>query len=74
VQAALAQGARVECGGRRPTFADAKLNCGNFYLPTVLSNVPLQGSPFDEEIFGPVVPLMRFTTEKEAVDAANSTR
>lgn len=42
-----------------------------FYAPTVLTDVRKDMRLFDEEIFGPIAPLFRFTTEEEAVDAAN---
>lgn len=42
-----------------------------FYAPTVLTDVRNDMRLFEEEIFGPIAPLFRFTTEEEAVDAAN---
>ncbi len=67
VESARAAGATAVTGGRRP---EGK---GWFYEPTVLSNVA-PGSPIlAEEIFGPVAPLVTFTTEDEAVDLANRT-
>ncbi len=46
---------------------------GYFYPPTVLKNVAVNDSVCTEEIFGPVAPLMAFTTEDEAITLANST-
>ncbi len=68
VQKTVAAGARILLGGRpldRP---------GNFYAPTVLSDVP-PGSPgAKEEIFGPVASLFRFGTLEEGIALANATR
>lgn len=41
------------------------------YVPTILIDVRKDMRLFEEEIFGPIAPLIRFTTEEEAVDAAN---
>jgi acyl-CoA reductase-like NAD-dependent aldehyde dehydrogenase len=66
VAEAVAQGARVLTGGRR-THTDA----GWFYEPTVLVNVNHAMKIMREETFGPVLPLMTFKTETEAVALAN---
>jgi succinate-semialdehyde dehydrogenase / glutarate-semialdehyde dehydrogenase len=69
VQAGVDAGARVATGGRRP----AALTKGYFYEPTVLTGVE-PGSPVvAEEIFGPVAPIVPFTSEDEAVKWANDT-
>ena len=46
---------------------------GFFYPPTVLTNVPDGSAVTTEEIFGPVAPLISFTTEEQAVEMANDT-
>jgi succinate-semialdehyde dehydrogenase/glutarate-semialdehyde dehydrogenase len=46
---------------------------GYFYSPTVLTGVPAEARMSSEEIFGPVAPLTAFSTEGEAVAAANDT-
>ena len=58
--------------------AGAKLAAGGtyeglFYRPTVLSQVPLSAPAYAEEIFGPVAPVVPFTTLDEAVKLANGT-
>ena len=60
-------GARVVTGGARPDGA------GWFYQPTVLLDVPADSAINTEEIFGPVAPITTFSTEEEAVEAANAT-
>lgn len=67
VDDAVARGARVVCGGARPDRP------GYFYAPTVLSDVPPAAKLMDEEIFGPVAPVIAFDTEEEAVRIANDT-
>jgi succinate-semialdehyde dehydrogenase/glutarate-semialdehyde dehydrogenase len=46
---------------------------GYFYLPTVLSDVPSDARMLREEIFGPVAPVASFSSEEEAIAAANDT-
>jgi succinate-semialdehyde dehydrogenase/glutarate-semialdehyde dehydrogenase len=48
------------------------VNGGNFVLPTVLSNVTDDMAIAKEEIFGPVVAVLPFSTEAEVVERANS--
>jgi len=71
VRGAVDAGAEAVVGGRRPEgsgFAD-----GFFYEPTVLLGVR-PGSPIlDEEIFGPVAPIVTFDDEGEAIRLANAT-
>jgi len=62
------EGAEVLTGGARPGNG---LDKGNFYLPTVLAGVDNKARVSQEEIFGPVVNMMRFSTEAEAVQLAN---
>ncbi len=64
---ALARGADVITGGRRHALG------GNFYMPTILGNVPRTADIFRDETFGPVAPLFRFGTEAEAIEMANDT-
>jgi succinate-semialdehyde dehydrogenase/glutarate-semialdehyde dehydrogenase len=67
VQDALEKGARVLFGGSRHAAG------GNFYTPTVLADATRDMLIFKEETFGPVAPLFRFKTEKEAIEMANDT-
>jgi len=67
VQDATAQGASVVTGGRRHALG------GNFYEPTVLTNVTPDMKIFSEETFGPVAPLIRFRDDAEVVELANRT-
>jgi succinate-semialdehyde dehydrogenase/glutarate-semialdehyde dehydrogenase len=67
VDEATAAGGRVLTGGITP---DRR---GYFYSPTVLDNVPPDAQILDQEIFGPVAPIVRFSAEQDAIDWANDT-
>ncbi len=64
---AVGRGATVALGGRRHALG------GNFYEPTVLTNVTPEMKIFSEETFGPVAPLLRFHDDAEVVRLANDT-
>lgn len=64
---AVAKGAKVECGGRRP----AHLDQGWFYEPTILTGCTREMDIFREEIFGPVVAIMRVPDFETALAEAN---
>jgi acyl-CoA reductase-like NAD-dependent aldehyde dehydrogenase len=66
VEDARARGARILAGGK--SRADLGMN---FYAPTVLSNVTHDMRIMREETFGPVLPIMSFQNDDEAVDLAN---
>jgi acyl-CoA reductase-like NAD-dependent aldehyde dehydrogenase len=63
------EGARVLTGGTRP--AGAEFEKGFFVSPTVLADVAPTSTVGQEEIFGPVMSLMPFDSEEEAVQIAN---
>jgi succinate-semialdehyde dehydrogenase/glutarate-semialdehyde dehydrogenase len=65
VQATVKAGARVLTGGA-PN--------GNFYPPTVLSNIPKDSPAYKEELFGPVACVFRVKSIDEAIRVANDTR
>lgn len=60
------KGALVMTGG-------AKRQNGNFFEPTVLTNVNFDMAISREEIFGPVAPVFSFETEEEVIEMANNT-
>jgi len=64
---AVKRGARVTTGGKRHELG------GNFFQPTIMTDVPYDAAIFREEDFGPVAPLFRFKTEQEAIALANDT-
>ena len=63
VNKTVEQGGKILLGGKRN---------GAFYDPTVIGDVPKDADvAIDMEIFGPVVPIIAFDTEEEAVEIAN---
>jgi acyl-CoA reductase-like NAD-dependent aldehyde dehydrogenase len=68
VRDALASGARALVGGRLPDDAS-----GSFYPPTVLVDVTPEMRIANEEVFGPVMLIMRVADDAEAVRLANAT-
>ncbi|HEU4478038.1 MAG TPA: aldehyde dehydrogenase family protein [Pyrinomonadaceae bacterium] len=63
---ALVHGAKVVSGGKRVANS-----AGFFYPPTILTNVDHGMKIMRDETFGPVLPVMTFKTEDEAVELAN---
>jgi acyl-CoA reductase-like NAD-dependent aldehyde dehydrogenase len=72
VERAVRRGARVLTGGGAPP--DPELADGFFLLPTVLAGVAPGSEAADEEVFGPVLAAMTFTSDEEAVALANEGR
>ena len=64
------EGARLVCGGAR---AEGDLAAGNFVVPTLFADVSNDMSIAREEIFGPVLSVIPFAGEDEAVRLANDT-
>lgn len=71
IQAGSADGARLVVGGDRPTNGD--LAKGNFINPTLFAGVNNQMRIAREEIFGPVLAMIPFKDEAEALRIANDT-
>jgi len=67
IEDAVADGASVLSGGSRSNKGE------RFIEPTILKNVNSTMRVFSEEIFGPVAPLFKFTTEEEVIQLANAT-
>jgi succinate-semialdehyde dehydrogenase / glutarate-semialdehyde dehydrogenase len=63
---ALAKGARLACGGKSVT-----LGGGLYMYPTVLTEVTHEMKIMRDETFGPVMPVMRYRSEAEAIRLAN---
>jgi len=67
VDDAVDQGAKVVTGG------ECVEGAGYYYRPTVLRDVPLTARILRQEVFGPVAPVATFSSDDEAVTAANDT-
>ncbi|GLQ75339.1 aldehyde dehydrogenase family protein [Vibrio penaeicida] len=72
VQAGLADGAEVAAGGNHAKIAGGEQ--GYFYSPTILANVNNDMSVAQQEIFGPVVSVIPFDDEEQAVTIANDSK
>jgi len=68
VSGAVAEGARVIIGGKPIT----KLN-GAYFEPTLMTNITPRSRIWREEVFGPVLPVIAFDDESEAIKLANDT-
>ena len=64
---AVKKGGKVVTGGSRHDLG------GLFFQPTVLRDATADMAVATEEIFGPVAPVFKFTTEQEAIELANAT-
>jgi aldehyde dehydrogenase (NAD+) len=70
IERGQAEGARLVVGGGRP---DGELAAGNFVTPTIFADVHNAMTIAQEEIFGPVLAVLPFDDEDEAVRIANDT-
>ena len=71
IKVGVQEGAKLVCGGGRPKGAEfAK---GNFVEPTIFDDVKPSMRIAKEEIFGPVLSVIPFDTEEEAIRLANDT-
>ena len=67
IQSGQQEGAKLECGGNRVGHK------GYFVAPTVFSNVTDDMRIAKEEIFGPVMQILKFKTVEEVIERANDT-
>ena len=65
VEDAAAKGAKVATGGARVG------NEGNFFAPTILADVPMDASIFNDEPFGPIAAIRTFDKLEDAITEAN---
>lgn len=65
---AVNKGAKVICGGKKPSGLQ-----GAYYEPTILTNINFDMRVWREETFGPVLPIVSFKREDEAIKLANDT-
>jgi aldehyde dehydrogenase (NAD+) len=72
VASARDEGARVVSGGERPSLDGFPQ--GLFYAPTILAGVTNDAGIAQNEVFGPVLSVLPFDSEEEAVELANATR
>jgi len=68
VEDARKKGATIVTGGKQPKGLD-----GAYYMPTIITNTTPDMRVVTEEVFGPVLPILTFKTEEEALKIANDT-
>jgi succinate-semialdehyde dehydrogenase/glutarate-semialdehyde dehydrogenase len=68
LQHILDQGGKIVTGGNRHNEGS------NILEPTIITDLPIDAPINDEELFGPIIPVFRFTNEEEALDMANNTK
>lgn len=70
IEDAVSKGAKLEYGGKIPEgFPEG----GNWMEPTIISGVTTDMKLFNEEIFGPIAPVMSFKSDDEVLALANDT-
>ena len=69
VKEAVKNGANLVCGGKR--FTDPPCQAGNYYQPTILDNVTNDMRCAQEEIFGPVLVVIKYRELERAIKQAN---
>lgn len=72
VDDAVSRGATLLTGGRMPEGDD--FDQGNYYLPTLLTDVDYESRMATEEVFGPALPIWRVKDIDEAIARANSSQ
>ena len=70
IDSGLSEGARLVAGGKRPT--DPQLAGGHFIEPTVFADVTMQMRIAKEEIFGPVLSILKWSDEDAMFDEVNN--
>ena len=70
IEDAVNKGAKVVIGGKS---LEEELE-GAFYAPTLLTGVTRDMKVWQEEVFGPVLPVVTFKTDQEAIELANDTK
>lgn len=72
VNRALEEGATLECGGK--ILTGDEFGKGFYFEPTILSNVDPKSSTAQEEAFGPILSVIKFSSLDEAVKIANDSK
>ena len=72
VEEARNNGARILTGGKR--LSDGAFSRGHWYEPTVVTNIRQDMKIMQEEVFGPVIPVMEFSDFDEGLKLANDSR
>jgi acyl-CoA reductase-like NAD-dependent aldehyde dehydrogenase len=71
---AVEKGARVECGGHRVNYKGEHDDLGLYFEPTVVSECDTAMQLMQEETFGPLLPICKVQSLREAIDKINSSK
>lgn len=74
IELALAEGAHLLVGGSETPVDDERLRDGFFVAPTIFDDATPEMTIAQEEVFGPVLAVSTFTSEREAAELANTTQ
>lgn len=72
VERAIQEGGVLKCGGH--CLTEGIYEKGSYYAPTIIDHVTKDMEIFQEEVFGPVLSVIRYQSLEEAIELANSTR
>jgi betaine-aldehyde dehydrogenase len=72
IEVAKSEGAKLACGGTRPTELPESLKDGFYMLPTIFTEVKQTMRIAQEEVFGPVMSILKWTDENEMWTQVNS--
>jgi len=73
IELAKNEGGTILFGGKKPDI-EGRCKNGYFMTPTIIEGLGIDCRTNQEEIFGPVVTIQKFSTEKEALELANGTK
>lgn len=73
IEVARKEGGKILTGGKAAEVAGARVKNGWFIEPTIIEGLDMSCSTNQDEIFGPVVTIIPFKTEEEAIQMANGT-
>ena len=73
VELAREEGGTIRVGGHEPSDVPERCRGGYFFQPTVITDLDVSCRVNQEEIFGPVVTIVPFAGESQAVEYANRT-
>lgn len=71
---ALRRGAHLECGGHRVNYKGERDDLGLYFEPTVLSECDTDMRCMQEETFGPLLPICKVRSLKEAIEKINTSQ
>ncbi|GBR74280.1 NAD(P)+-dependent aldehyde dehydrogenase superfamily, partial [Candidatus Termititenax aidoneus] len=71
---AVNAGARIICGGHRVDYQGRRVHTGLYFQPTLIAEVTADMAVMQNEILGPVLPVIAYKTQEEAIALVNNSR